>query len=150
MSADVVTTGGIPDGAPPSGSLTPPGRLECSLEGCPSTEPHMHVGDDELVRLGPPPRMSVPVRARAGRLVPPDDGIAPRPFFLLRFTDVSGVSGEGVIAYGVRFASGKIALEWCVPGLPSSVGIWDCLDDVRRIHGHGNNTVVRWLDGGDD
>lgn len=150
---------------------------DCSLEGCCDRRPHHHIGDDELVRTGPyvpldppsgsltPPRMAapaypapgskvtatqIPVRARGGRLVPPNDGIAPRPFFLLRFTDVSGVSGEGVVAYGVRFASGKVALEWCVPGLPSSVGVWDCLEDVLQIHGHGNNTVVRWLDGGND
>lgn len=143
MTADVVHTNGIPHGAPPSGSLTPPSRLECTLEGCPSTVPHMHVGDDELV-LGPPSRM----RAQ-GRLAPsPADH--PRPFMLVRYHDVSGVSGEGVVAYGVRFRSGKVAIEWCVPGLPSSVGVWDCLEDVLQIHGHGNNTVVRWLDGGND
>lgn len=68
-----------------------------------------------------------------------------RRFDLIRHHDVSGVSGEGKVAEGVDFGT-KVAVRWCVPGVPSSVGVWDSIRDVMSVHGHNGLTEVRWID----
>lgn len=67
-----------------------------------------------------------------------------RRFQLVRETDSTGVSGTGIVAEGVRFTSGKVAMNWRseVP----STGIYDDIDDVRLVHGHGGATHIEWLD----
>ena len=66
-------------------------------------------------------------------------------FHLVRSEDVSGISGTGVVAKGVRLPSGKIALEWCTEITPT-IGIYDNIEIVEQVHGHGGKTVVRWID----
>lgn len=68
----------------------------------------------------------------------------PRVFSLVRHEDVSGVSGTGIVAQGVQFRDGQIALQWCCPGLPSSMSIWPSLEDMLTIHGHRGRTEVVW------
>lgn len=63
-----------------------------------------------------------------------------QPFHLFREEDESGISGTGIVAYGVIFPSGKVALEWCT--FHSSIGIYSSLADVDKIHGHGGKTHV--------
>ena len=63
-----------------------------------------------------------------------------RVFHLMRDEDVSGVSGVGRVAVGVVFPSGKVVLEWL--GLDMTFGIYDKLDHVERIHGHGGKTRI--------
>lgn len=75
--------------------------------------------------------------------VPPE----PRTFDLVRYHDVSGVSGEGIVAQGVQFADGQVALQWPKPG--RSVAVWDSVDALLSIHGHNGLTVVRFHDGED-
>jgi hypothetical protein len=58
-----------------------------------------------------------------------------RIFQLLRDEDISGVSGIGRVAVGVVFPSGKAVLEWL--GANSTFEIFDKLDHVEQIHGHG-------------
>jgi hypothetical protein len=67
-----------------------------------------------------------------------------RRFRLIRTEDVSGVSGTGVVAEGVAFASGKVALSWCSE-LPT-VTVYDGIGDLERIHGHEGRTRIEWLD----
>lgn len=67
-----------------------------------------------------------------------------RRFYLIRHTDPSGVSGTGIVAHGVEFGDGAVALRW-VSTKPST-SVWDSLDDMISVHGHGGSTVVRWLD----
>ena len=43
-----------------------------------------------------------------------------RRFELHRDDDVSGVSGTGVVAEGVLFSSGRVALEWLSAWLPTT------------------------------
>ena len=69
----------------------------------------------------------------------------PRPFELVRFTDVSGVSGTGVVAEGCVFTDGSVALRW--HGANPSTAIWPDLESILAVHGHCGATVVRWLDG---
>jgi hypothetical protein len=67
-----------------------------------------------------------------------------RRFRLVRAEDVSGVSGTGVVAEGVVFSVGSIALSWCSPY--RSVTIYESLDDLEAIHGHEGRTRIEWLD----
>lgn len=70
----------------------------------------------------------------------------PRPFVLLRYTDVSGVSGTGVVAQGVEFIDGTVALRW-LSDWPTSVVFHDRgMDAVRAVHGHGGATEIRYTD----
>jgi hypothetical protein len=70
----------------------------------------------------------------------------PRPFELVRSEDVSGVSGTGVIAHGVEWQDGTVAIRWL--GERASTVIWNSLDDAMRIHGHEGRTHYRYI--GDD
>lgn len=69
----------------------------------------------------------------------------PRTFHLIRHTDVSGISGTGVVAEGALWSSGKVALHW--PGYPSSTAVWSGLDELLAAHGHDGETTIEWLDG---
>lgn len=68
-------------------------------------------------------------------------------FLLNRTEDVSGISGTGVVAQGVQFSDGKCVTRW----VESRVGavqtcVWDSMEDVEAVHGHGGSTEVVWLD----
>jgi hypothetical protein len=67
-----------------------------------------------------------------------------RVFQLMRDEDVSGVSGVGRVAVGVIFPSGKVVLEWL--GSDTTLGIYDRLDQVERIHGHQGKTRIVSVD----
>lgn len=69
-----------------------------------------------------------------------------RRFTLVRHDDVTGVSGTGVVADGVRFPDGVVALRWRSEW-PTSVVFHDRgMDAVEAVHGHGGSTEVVWLD----
>lgn len=70
-----------------------------------------------------------------------------RRFLLLRHEDISGVSGTGIVAEGVQYHNGKIALCWF--GEFSSVGVFDSLDALIKIHGHCGSTEIIWIDEGE-
>lgn len=64
-------------------------------------------------------------------------------FYLQRNEDETGISGEGIVADGVIFRDGKVALRWR-PGPVSyqSTAIYDSIEAVEAIHGHGGKTKV--------
>ena len=66
-----------------------------------------------------------------------------RAFVLKRTTDASGVSGTGIVAEGVQFSSGKVALSWRTA--VTSIGVYDSIEDAQAIHGHNGQTVVVWI-----
>lgn len=69
-----------------------------------------------------------------------------RQFVLERDVDISGVSGVGVVAEGVEFTDGVVALRW-LGGNPTSVVFHDNgLESVRTIHGHGGHTRIVFAD----
>lgn len=68
----------------------------------------------------------------------------PRRFALVRHVDYTGVSGVGVVAYGVAFGDGHIALRWCSSHPATS--IWTSMEDLLAVHGHGQATSVEWID----
>lgn len=73
-----------------------------------------------------------------------------RRFVLIRHSDVTGISGTGIVAHAVEFTDGTCAVHWvgdfpCVQIWPSMAG-GNGVNGVRVIHGHSGRTVVRWLD----
>lgn len=67
-----------------------------------------------------------------------------RRFRLRRDQDVTGVSGTGVVAEGVEFADGTVALRWLSE--TASTAVFASIDDVQKIHGHDGATRVVWVD----
>lgn len=63
-----------------------------------------------------------------------------RKFKLIRDIDESGISGTGVVAEGIEFRDGTVAMRWITDR--HSTCIYDTLDDVEAIHGHGGKTRV--------
>lgn len=72
----------------------------------------------------------------------------PRSFILLRGEDVRGVSGIGVVAWGVEFPDGVVALRWA-SDWPTSVVFHDKgIEAVKAVHGHDGRTQIVWHDEG--
>lgn len=67
-----------------------------------------------------------------------------RCFDLMRAHDGSKVSGTGRVAEGFEFENGKVALCWL--GQFASVNVYDSIEHVRAIHGHGGSTQVVYRD----
>ena len=67
-----------------------------------------------------------------------------RRFVLQRNEDESGISGEGIVAEGVMFASGKCAMHWLTD--TTSVAVYDNIKDLENIHGHEGKSEIIWLD----
>ncbi len=70
-----------------------------------------------------------------------------RRFNLERKEDESGVSGIGLVAQGIEFDTGEIAMCWLTS--TSSIGIYHNIKAVQAIHGHGGATIVVWVDDDD-
>ena len=68
----------------------------------------------------------------------------PRTFELVRFRDLSGVSGTGVVAEGCVFTDGSVALRW--RGNNPATAVWPDLESVLAVHGHQGATEVQWLE----
>lgn len=67
-----------------------------------------------------------------------------RRFIMCRLKDESGVSGEGLIAEGTKFSSGKCVISWTSD--VHSVEVYDSIDEIVRIHGHEGKTRIVWID----
>jgi hypothetical protein len=69
-------------------------------------------------------------------------------FKLQRNEDESGVSGTGTVAYGLRFPepNGCVALGWVAGHGLTSVAVYDDLDKMMKIHGHGGSTTLSAID----
>jgi hypothetical protein len=67
-----------------------------------------------------------------------------RKFTLVRHQDETGVSGTGLVAWGVLFPDGRVATRWNAEMAQTCA--WDNLSHVVAVHGHGGATEVRWAD----
>jgi hypothetical protein len=77
----------------------------------------------------------------------PISGLCARRFKLVRHTDVSGVSGTGIVAEGIEWSDGSVALHWC-GRWPATVNFeTGGIDAVVAIHGHAGATEICWDDG---
>lgn len=68
----------------------------------------------------------------------------PRLFMVDRRKDHTGISGIGVIAEGVQFTDGTVVIRWITE--TATTGIFDNIEDLRKIHGHKGDSVIRWLE----
>ena len=59
---------------------------------------------------------------------------------MVRHEDVTGISGTGVIAEGTQYESGKCTLAWLT--VYKSIGVYDSIEELKAIHGHGGKTDV--------
>jgi hypothetical protein len=66
-----------------------------------------------------------------------------RFFELHRDVDETGVSGTGVVAQGVMFDDGHVALRWLTA--IAGTTIYSSIHDAEHIHGHGGKTRVVML-----
>lgn len=64
-----------------------------------------------------------------------------KTFVLFREEDVTGISGTGIVAEGVEFSNGKTVIQWVV-GEHQSTVVWDNIEAVEAIHGHGGATKI--------
>jgi hypothetical protein len=69
-----------------------------------------------------------------------------RLFILYRLKDESGVSGTGIVAEGVVFSDGHVALRW-ITKVASSTALYDTIEDMIAVHGHGGLTRIRYVGG---
>lgn len=67
-----------------------------------------------------------------------------RRFHLLRHTDITGVSGTGIVADGILWPDGTASLRW--RGERPSTVHWDRIADATAVHGHGGATQIVWTD----
>ncbi len=63
---------------------------------------------------------------------------------MVRLHDATGVSGIGIVAQGVRFDDGTVALRWLTA--TRSTAIYNSVEDLIQIHGHDGMTKVEFLD----
>lgn len=71
--------------------------------------------------------------------------LAVKRFQLRRLRDVTGVSGEGVVAQGLEFPDGTAVVRWIVGPYNSTV-LWASVSEAVQVHGHDGNTVLEWVD----
>lgn len=64
-------------------------------------------------------------------------------FELHRDTDVSGISGTGVVAQGVEFDDSTCCIRWLTEYRTTVMA--ESMEVVRRVHGHNGSTRVVYL-----
>ena len=67
-----------------------------------------------------------------------------RRFVLDRQADETGTSGTGRVAWGVQFPDGTCVLRWATEF--SSTAVYESITHLSRIHGHGGQTAIVWID----
>jgi len=68
----------------------------------------------------------------------------PQIFRLLRLEDETGLSGTGQVAEGVVFGNGKVVVAWGGALAVPSVAVFDSIEQVKKVHGHGGKTRIEW------
>lgn len=63
---------------------------------------------------------------------------------LVRDEDPTGVSGIGVVVWGIEFPDGVAAYRWATQWRTTCVAA--TVEELMRIHGHGGTTRLVWLD----
>jgi len=61
-----------------------------------------------------------------------------KPFYMLRHSDLSGLSGVGIVAVGVVWPNGRVSIAWT--SVRSSYEQHDSMENLQEIHGHSGNT----------
>lgn len=69
---------------------------------------------------------------------------SPRRFLLIRYRDISGVSGTGPVAEGIAYSDGSVALRWY--GDNPATAVWPSIESLLAVHGHQGATEIHWID----
>jgi len=64
-------------------------------------------------------------------------------FELYRDEDETRISGVGIVAEGVEFYDGTVAMRWKTKF--NSTVIYDNISDLESIHGHNGKTRIVWV-----
>lgn len=67
-----------------------------------------------------------------------------RRFHFVRSEDVSGVSGTGVVAEGIEFTDGSVAVRWL--SHTSALTFFSNVKNFVTVHGHSGLGRVQWID----
>ena len=67
-----------------------------------------------------------------------------RRFQVKRLEDKSGVSGTGIVAEGVEFDDGTVAMRWL--SNKASITFFFNIKHLKDLHGHNGKTKIKWLD----
>lgn len=67
-----------------------------------------------------------------------------RRFYLQRDTDISGVSGKGIVAEGCQFDTRWCSLTWLTG--KGAMSWYVNIKTLEKIHGHGGATRIVWVD----
>lgn len=67
-----------------------------------------------------------------------------KQFYLNRKIDLSGVSGTGIIAYGVILPSGRVVMEWVTEH--KSIAIYDGINEIQILHAQPDKTELIFFD----
>lgn len=67
-----------------------------------------------------------------------------RRFHLERREDVSGMSGVGIVAFGIVFHDGRVVMRWNSE-VATSV-FYDDISHVHYLHSHEGRTMIVWDD----
>jgi hypothetical protein len=70
--------------------------------------------------------------------------MAVKVFRLHRLEDETGLSGTGIVAEGAVFSNGKVVVAWAGEQAVPSVAVFDSIEQVEQVHGHGGKTRVEW------
>ena len=67
-----------------------------------------------------------------------------RRFNLIRKEDVHNKSGTGLVAEGIEFSDGSVALKWTTQYW--SINVFLNLHELKHLHSHEGRTKVVWID----
>lgn len=65
-------------------------------------------------------------------------------FTIHRYSDPTGISGTGVVAEGVEWSDGTVALRWLTA--TPSLCIYSDIRHIQAIHGHRGSSEIVWDD----
>lgn len=65
---------------------------------------------------------------------------------LVRYEDVSGISGKGVVCEVAEFSDGHAVVHWINSPYPWTTPCPEGIAAIEKIHGHGGKTKVVPLD----
>lgn len=61
----------------------------------------------------------------------------------MRDEDPTGVSGIGIVAEGVEFSDGSVAMRWLSEH--ASTAVWASIESMITVHGHQGRTRIKWF-----
>lgn len=76
-----------------------------------------------------------------------------RAFKVIRDVDFTGLSGTGIVAEGIEFSDGTVAMRWLdidhesenyKRGVRPTTVMHESVESVEALHGHNGATRIEW------